>query len=62
MLAGPFKKWNRLHKFKDNNNPKQTEVIDEISFELPDGPIEKSFEGYADRNCSITGKKQQAGI
>lgn len=48
MLAGPFKKWNRLHKFKDNNNPKQTEVIDEISFELPDGPIGKLFEGYAD--------------
>lgn len=48
MLAGPFKKWNRLHKFKDNNNPKQAEVIDEISFELPDGPIGKLFEGYAD--------------
>jgi ligand-binding SRPBCC domain-containing protein len=49
MLAGPFKKWKHLHKFKDNNDPKQTEVIDEISFELPYGPIGKLFEGYADR-------------
>jgi ligand-binding SRPBCC domain-containing protein len=47
MLAEPFKKWDHLHKFKDN--PKQTEVIDEISFEPPHGPIGKLFEGYADR-------------
>ena len=47
MLAGPFKKWEHLHKFKDNNNPKQTEVIDEINFELPYGPVGKLFEGYA---------------
>ena len=54
MLTGPFKKWKHLHKFycidNDNdNNQKQTQVIDEIHFELPYGIIGKLFEGYAYR-------------
>jgi ligand-binding SRPBCC domain-containing protein len=52
MLAGPLKKWRHLHKFNDintNNNQKQTEVIDEIDFELPYNPVGKLFEGYVGR-------------
>jgi ligand-binding SRPBCC domain-containing protein len=49
MLTGPLKKWMHLHKFNDiniNNNQKQTEVIDEVDFELPYNPVGKLFEGY----------------
>lgn len=49
MLTGPFKKWKHLHKFcgaDNNNNQKQTQVIDEIHFELPYGIIGKLFDGY----------------
>lgn len=46
MLAGPFKKWMHLHKFS-NIDGKQTEIIDEIEFELPYGILGKLFEGYA---------------
>jgi ligand-binding SRPBCC domain-containing protein len=46
MLAGPFKKWRHLHKFH-NIDGKQTEIIDEIEFELPYGILGKLFEGYA---------------
>jgi ligand-binding SRPBCC domain-containing protein len=52
MLTGPLKKWRHLHKFNDiniNNNQKQTEVIDEVDFELPYNPVGKLFEGYAIR-------------
>jgi len=50
MLTGPFKKWRHLHKFNDSDNSKtQTEVIDEIDFELPCGRIGKLFDGYAYR-------------
>jgi ligand-binding SRPBCC domain-containing protein len=54
MLTGPLKKWRHLHKFKFNdininNNQKQTEVIDEIDFELPYNPIGKLFEGYVSK-------------
>jgi ligand-binding SRPBCC domain-containing protein len=52
MLAGPFKIWRHWHKFYDvdnNNNQKQTQVIDEIDFELPYGIIGKLFDGYAYR-------------
>jgi ligand-binding SRPBCC domain-containing protein len=49
MLAGPFKKWRHLHKFHDIDR-KQTEVVDEIEFELPYGIFGKLFlEGYAYR-------------
>ena len=45
MLAGPFKKWRHLHKFHSIDG-KQTEIIDEIEFELPYGILGKLFEGY----------------
>ncbi|HET7344417.1 MAG TPA: SRPBCC family protein [Nitrososphaeraceae archaeon] len=48
MLDGPFKKWRHLHKFY-NIDGKQTEIIDEIEFELPYGILGKLFEGYAYR-------------
>ena len=49
MLTGPFKIWRHLHKFygaDNNNNQKQTQVIDEIHFELPYGIIGKLFDGH----------------
>jgi len=49
MLTGPLKKWRHMHKFNDfniNKNLKQTEVIDEVDFELPYNPVGKLFEGY----------------
>jgi ligand-binding SRPBCC domain-containing protein len=46
MLVGQFKKWRHLHKFR-NIDGKQTEIIDEIEFELPYGILGKLFEGYA---------------
>ena len=52
MLTGPLKEWRHLHKFNDiniNNNQKQTEVIDEVDFELPYNPVGKLFEGYVSR-------------
>jgi ligand-binding SRPBCC domain-containing protein len=46
MLKGPFKKWRHLHKFHDIDQ-KQTQIIDEVDFELPYGIIGKLlFEGY----------------
>jgi ligand-binding SRPBCC domain-containing protein len=52
ILAGPLKKWRHLHEFNDiniNNNQKQTEVIDEVDFELPYNPVAKLFEAYVNR-------------
>jgi ligand-binding SRPBCC domain-containing protein len=50
MLTGPFKKWKHLHKFNDvNNSQQQTQVTDEIDFELPWGKIGSLFDGYASR-------------
>ena len=46
MLSGPFKKWRHLHRFR-NIDGKQTEIIDEVDFELPYGILGKLFEGYA---------------
>ena len=42
MLKGPFKRWRHLHRFHDINQ-KQTQVIDEVDFELPYGIIGKSL-------------------
>ena len=53
MLAGPFKKWRHLHKFQ-NIDEKQTEVIDEIEFELPYGMLGKLLEGYAYKQLQKT--------
>jgi ligand-binding SRPBCC domain-containing protein len=49
MLTGPFKKWRHLHRFSDINNhdQKQTEIIDEVEFEIPYSHIGKLFGGYA---------------
>jgi ligand-binding SRPBCC domain-containing protein len=49
MVKGPFKKWTHLHTFYsiNDNDEKQTEVIDEINFEIPYNRIGKLFEGYA---------------
>ena len=44
MLAGPFKKWIHSHKFHDIDG-KQTEIVDEIEFELPYGIFGKLFFG-----------------
>jgi ligand-binding SRPBCC domain-containing protein len=46
MLSGPFKKWRHLHRF-NNIEGKQTEIIDEVEFELPYSILGKLFEGYA---------------
>ena len=46
MLSGPFKKWRHLHRFH-NIGGKQTEIIDEVEFELPYGVLGKLIEGYA---------------
>jgi len=46
MLESSFKKWRHLHKFY-NIDGKQTEVVDEIQFQLPYGIFGKLFEGYA---------------
>jgi ligand-binding SRPBCC domain-containing protein len=46
MLLGPFKKWKHLHRFH-NIEGKQTEIIDEVEFELPYGILGKLIEGYA---------------
>lgn len=46
MLSGPFKKWKHLHRFGSIEG-KQTEIIDEVDFELPYGILGKVFEGYA---------------
>lgn len=46
MLSGPFKKWRHLHWFH-NIEGKQTEIIDEVEFELPYGILGKLFDGYA---------------
>jgi ligand-binding SRPBCC domain-containing protein len=53
MLDGPFKKWRHVHKFR-NLDEKQTEVIDEIEFELPYGVLGKLFEGYAYKQLQRT--------
>jgi len=46
MVKGPFKRWTHLHIFHTINDQKQTEVIDEINFEIPYGRVGKLFEGY----------------
>jgi ligand-binding SRPBCC domain-containing protein len=52
MLTGPYKTWTHLHRFyeiDERNKEKQTEVIDEVNFEIPYSPIGKLFEGYVYR-------------
>ena len=47
MLEGPFKKWRHLHKFHNIIDREQTEIIDEVEFELPYSILGRLFEGYA---------------
>lgn len=44
MLSGRFKVWRHLHKFTEADG--STNVIDEIDFELPYGPVGRIFDGY----------------
>ena len=53
MLSGPFKKWRHLHRFHSIDG-RQTEVIDEVEFELPFGILGKLFEGYAYKQLQNT--------
>jgi ligand-binding SRPBCC domain-containing protein len=46
MKNGPFKLWKHIHTFKKIND-NETEVVDEIDFELPFGVIGRLFERYA---------------
>jgi ligand-binding SRPBCC domain-containing protein len=50
---GPFKKWRHSHRFHSIDE-KQTEVIDEVEFELPFGILGKLFEGYAYKQLQNT--------
>ncbi|HJT49209.1 MAG TPA: SRPBCC family protein [Nitrososphaeraceae archaeon] len=54
MLEGPFKKWRHLHEFHDIIDGKQTEIIDDVEFELPYGILGKLFEGYAYKQLQNT--------
>ena len=42
-----IQKWRHKHKFHNIIDGKQTEIIDEIEFELPYGILEKLFKCYA---------------
>ncbi|MGA8107649.1 MAG: SRPBCC family protein [Nitrososphaeraceae archaeon] len=46
MLSGPFKKWVHVHKFHDIEL-NQTEVVDEVEFELPYGILGRMLDGFA---------------
>ena len=46
-MSGPFKKWKHVHKFLYDIEQNQTEVIDEVEFELPYGLVGKMLEGFA---------------
>jgi len=46
MLSGPFKKWVHVHKFHDVEL-NQTEVVDEVEFELPYGTLGRILDGFA---------------
>lgn len=46
MLSGPFKRWKHVHKFLYDIEQNQTEVVDEVEFELPYGLVGKMLEGF----------------
>jgi ligand-binding SRPBCC domain-containing protein len=54
MPEGPFKKWRHMHKFHNIIDGKQTEIIDEIEFELPYDILGKLLEGYAYKQLQKT--------
>lgn len=45
MLKGPLKKWKHIHIFKKINE-NETNIVDEIEFEMPFGIFGKLFEGF----------------
>lgn len=45
MLSGPFKRWKHLHKFRYDVQLNQTEIVDEVEFQLPYGTMGRMFEG-----------------
>jgi ligand-binding SRPBCC domain-containing protein len=47
MLPGPFKRWKHVHKLLYDIEQNQTEVVDEVEFELPYGLVGKMLEGFA---------------
>jgi ligand-binding SRPBCC domain-containing protein len=47
MLTGPFKRWVHIHKFLYDVELNQTQVIDEVGFELPYGMLGKLLDGLA---------------
>jgi ligand-binding SRPBCC domain-containing protein len=47
MLSGPFRRWVHLHKFRYDFELKQTQVVDEVGFELPYGMLGKLLDGLA---------------
>jgi ligand-binding SRPBCC domain-containing protein len=62
MLSGRFKTWRHLHRFRKVGED-QTEVIDEIEFELPYGMLGKVFERYACRQLrSVFTHRREATI
>jgi ligand-binding SRPBCC domain-containing protein len=62
MLDGPFKKWRHMHKFHNIMDGKQTEIIDEIEFELAYGILGKLFEGYAYKQLQNTFEYRKIAI
>jgi ligand-binding SRPBCC domain-containing protein len=48
MLTGPFKKWKHFHKFNQIRE-NETEVIDEVEFDLPYGIFGKVVSIYANK-------------
>jgi ligand-binding SRPBCC domain-containing protein len=51
MLSGPFKRWKHLHTFRYDVPLNQTEIVDEVEFELPYGAMGRIFEGL--RNIEL---------
>lgn len=47
MLSGPFKRWVHIHKFHYDVKLNQTQVVDEVRFELPYGMLGKPLETLA---------------
>jgi ligand-binding SRPBCC domain-containing protein len=53
MISGRFKTWKHLHKFNKINDT-NTEIIDQIDFQLHCGFVGTLFEGYVMRVLSDT--------
>lgn len=47
MLTGPFKRWVHIHRFHYDVELNQTQVVDEVGFELPCGMLGKLLERLA---------------